>query len=78
MAKTAVSPPKLAKVIKLERKPLQTPKPSPAKGVRLIVKDDPVALIIAQRIVNMRAQDVLILNGPEWRAFRDLIHVVEV
>lgn len=77
--KTAAVPAKPpAKVIRLERKPVQTPKPSPAKGSRLIVKDDPVALVLAQRIVNMKDRDVLILNGPEWKTFRELIHVIEV
>lgn len=76
--KTAAAPKASAKVIRLERKPLQTPKPLPARGSRLIVKDDPDALIIAQKIVNMKPQDVLILNGPQWRVFKDLIHVIEV
>lgn len=42
------------------------------------MKDDPDALVIAQKIVNMKPQDVLILNGPQWRVFKDLIHVIEV
>lgn len=67
-----------AKVIRLERKTLQTPKPSPTPGIRILVKDDPLAMIIAQRILNMRPHDVLTLNGPEWKAFRELVHVIEV